>query len=103
MKITISETANCANENHCFKIGAKPEVKRAWIDRHELHVNAFGDVFTPVTAFDGAHFMDCITGSLYRNGRCLTSETLRTGLLTQDNKAGAKILFAKKIQHGMDA
>jgi hypothetical protein len=44
----------------------------------------------------GITFVDAITGTMYRDGRCVTSDTLELGDVKRNQKGAVEILMAIK-------
>lgn len=89
--ITLARDANCAQAQYCFANGMKADRKKAWIERHDLFLN--GDrVFALVSTTKEVFYMDCITGSLYALGECMTSPIGRAGFKRDNAKAAERLM-----------
>ena len=71
---------------------AKTLAKEAWLEWRQLYTSDTNRVFFK----RGVTYVDAITGSLYRDGRCLTSSRLKLGDIKRDQKGAAAILMAIK-------
>lgn len=92
VRIKTSSDAVCAESRCCFNTHNRHVAKTAWVDKHDLFV-ADGRAFALVTTVDRVFFMDCITGSLYELGECLTGAVGRTGF-RRNRVLAEKILMA---------
>lgn len=100
MKVTVSDFADCAVERNCFSVTAKNNKKMEWIDTHNPMVDENGRVFINVVASKKGVLTECImdavTGSLYKDGVCLSNPFMRLGKLKQDKAAATKFLMSLK-------
>ncbi len=98
-RIELAAGIILAAESECFTPTLSAESKKKWIDEHDLFV-ANGRAFALVDTFNCVYFMDCITGSLYQFGECLTSTDLKYRDFIRDNDRATKILIAiQKVNH----
>lgn len=98
-RIKLAAGLNLASDGECFTPTLTNESKKKWIEDHDLFV-ANGRTFALVDTFNCVYFMDCITGSLYQFGECLTSTELKYTDFRRDNDRAAKILMAvQKVNH----
>jgi len=98
-RIKLAAGLNLASEGECFTPTLTPESKKKWIAEHDLFI-ANGRTFALVDTHTHVYFMDCITGSLYQFGECLTSTELKYNGFRRDNEQAAKILMAvQKVNH----
>ena len=95
----LSLDGDCAKTSQCFSTVSKPRAKREWIAEHELYLSTTERVFIR----SGETYMDAVTGTLYADGRCLTSDRLTLGTLTKDQAAAAEVLMEiKSAYRGSD-
>jgi len=73
----------CADASSCFPTWQTKKLKTTWLKDRLLYkgITNEGDiVVTPVTIAtdmnETKYMMDCITGSLYKDGKCKTSDHL---------------------------
>ena len=98
-RIKLAAGLNLASGDECFTPTLTPESKRKWIDEHDLFI-ANGRTFALVDTFNCVYFMDCITGSLYQFGECLSSSELKFTDFRREQDRAAKILMAvQKVNH----
>lgn len=90
--VQLSREGTCATSSECWMPSAKKPAKSAWLEWRELYTSETNRVFFK----RGITYVDAITGSLYRNGRCLTSSKLKLGDIKRNQKGGAAILMAIK-------
>ena len=95
MDIKLSESARCAREQFCFRGNKK--ARKQWVKDNELFVDGNGTVYASVRNGGQSFLMDCITGSLYQNGACLTSSALFSIGAKKDQENGEKILLSKVL------
>ncbi len=90
----------CVHTLRVFSPGAKKDVKKRWIDDHDLWIADVSNqerVLTPVVMSGLLVWMDAITGSTYdSHGRCMTSDVLeiRLDTLFQNQDRAAEILMS---------
>lgn len=94
MRITMSSDADCANSKHCFTPAASLKERTRWVNEADLFM-CDGRAFALVDTVSSVYFMDCITGSLYALGECLTSNMGRTGF-KRNKKAATELLMSFK-------
>ena len=98
-RITFAAGINLAADNECFSPTLNPESKKAWIYRHDLFV-AGGRAFALVDTHTDVYFMDCVTGTLYQFGECLTSTELKYTDFRRDKDKAERILMAvQRVNH----
>ena len=98
-EITMSDNYRCAAEKSCFSPNSQRHTKTAWAKSHLLSVDRYGTVYARVFNDDEELFdMDCITGSLYQDGKCLSSDSLKAVGIHHDQQLGIEILMGKKAQ-----
>ena len=90
--IILSDEGDCATSSECWMPSAKKLAKEAWLEWRQLYTSDTNRVFFK----RGITYVDAITGSLYRDGRCLTSSKLKLGDIKRNQKGGAAILMAIK-------
>ena len=90
--ILLSDEGNCASSSECWPPTAQRSAKLKWLDERSLYVSDKHRVFFK----RGTTFCDAITGTLYRDGRCLSSDTLELGDVKRDQKGAIEILMAIK-------
>jgi hypothetical protein len=90
--IVLSDEGDCATSSECWMASAKKPAKLAWLEWRQLYTSETNRVFFK----RGVTYVDAITGSLYRDGRCLTSSRLKLGEIKRNQKGGAAILMAIK-------
>ena len=83
-KIKKAMNSICADASSCFPSWQVKKLKLSWLKDRLLYkgVTNEGDiVLTPVVIIadtnETKYMMDCVTGSLYQNGRCKTSDHLK--------------------------
>jgi hypothetical protein len=90
--IVLSDEGDCATSNECFPPTAQKLAKSAWLEWRQLYTSDKNRVFFK----RGTTYVDAITGTLYRDGRCITSDTLELGEVTRNQAGAAAILMAIK-------
>ena len=90
--IVLSDEGDCATSSECWMPNAKRAAKFAWLEWRQLYTSETNRVFFK----RGVTYVDAITGSLYRDGLCLTSSRLKLGEIKRNQKGGAAILMAIK-------
>jgi hypothetical protein len=90
--IVLSDEGACATSSECWPPTAQNAAKLKWLDGRSLYVSDKNRVFFK----RGTTFCDAITGTLYRDGRCLSSDTLELGDVKRDQKGATEILMAIK-------
>ena len=90
--ILLSDEGNCATSSECWPPTAQKAAKLKWLDGRNLYVSDKNRVFFK----RGITYCDAITGTLYRDGRCLSSDTLELGNVKRDQKGATEILMAIK-------
>jgi len=90
--IVLSDEGDCATSSECWMPSAKKAAKEAWLEWRQLYTSNQNRVFFK----RGVTFVDAITGSLYRDGRCLTASRLKVGEIKRNQKGAAAILMAIK-------
>lgn len=93
-RIQKAADAECAVSKECFTAVSSDDIKRKWVQEHDLFI-ADGRVFAAVDTDTHMYFMDAITGSLYNFGECLTSPRGRTGFVRDQAKASAMLMAWK--------
>jgi len=86
----------CLAGIECFRAGQKRPLKRVWCAQRELYVNPHGTVFAKMTMGERVLFVDCITGSLYEDGCCLSNRVLLSYEMLPAQALGVSILLNKK-------
>lgn len=94
----LSPDGDCALSRECFTPGSKRPLKLQWCNQHTLFLSDNGRVF----AKSGITFMDSITGTLYRNGRCLSSDVLMLGDVSHRQKKCTGILLKIKGEKNVE-
>ena len=98
-RIKLAAGLNLASDSECFSPTLTAESKKKWIYRHDLFV-AGGRAFALVDTHTDVYFMDCVTGTLYQFGKCLTSTELKYNDFRREQDKAAKILMAvQKVNH----
>ena len=92
--IILSNDGDCAAASECWAPTSNPLSKIAWLEWRELYTSDRGRVLFK----RGTTYVDAITGTMYRDGRCLSSNTLELGNVKRDQKGGAAILMAMKVE-----
>ena len=90
--IILSDEGDCATSSECWMPSAKTLAKEAWLEWRQLYTSDKNRVFFK----RGTTYVDAITGTLYRDGRCITSDTLELGDVKRDQKGATEILMAIK-------
>ena len=91
----MSLEGDCAMANQCWMPMSKKDLKQKWLDNNELYTSSNGRIYVK----SGITYMDAVTGTLYRNGRCLSSDVLTTGELARDQEGASEILMALKADY----
>lgn len=91
-RVQLSSEATCATSKECWMPSAKKPAKLAWLEGRELYTSDKNRVLFK----RGTTYVDAITGTMYRDGRCLSSDTLELGNVKRDQKGAAEILMAIK-------
>ena len=90
--VQLSREGTCAISSECWMPSAKKVAKSAWLEWRELYTSDKNRVLFK----RGTTYVDAITGTMYRDGRCLSSDTLELGNVKRDQKGAAAILMAIK-------
>jgi hypothetical protein len=99
MNIVLSELAPCAGAGFCFPVGGKKLAKDTWIRNADLSISQDGRVFTKATDRNGRRYtMDAVTGTLYLDGGCMTSDRLMVRGLVKDTDRAVAVLMAMKVE-----
>ncbi len=102
-RIKLYAEADCAQATFCFPVDGSVARKEAWIEEHDLFVDADdGRVLALVDTQDRVFFMDAVTGSLYQWGRCMTSEKLTLRGPVRNKKLAKSKLLSIKVEAGDD-
>ena len=91
-RVQLSSEGTCATSKECWMPSAKKAAKSAWLEGRELYTSDKNRVLFK----RGTTYVDAITGTMYRDGRCLSSDTLELGNVNRDQKGAAAILMAIK-------
>jgi hypothetical protein len=92
--IILSNDGDCATASECWAQTSNPLSKIAWLEWRELYTSDRGRVLFK----RGTTYVDAVTGTMYRDGRCLSSNTLELGNVKRDQKGGAAILMEMKVE-----
>ena len=100
VEISLSDEALCAAALDCFNYSphALPNNKKKWINDRELFM-LDGVAYTPViTANMRLYWMNCLTGSLFKNsGECMSgNNNIKLDNLCKAQRACAELLMTKK-------
>jgi hypothetical protein len=98
--LAISRLEGYAPDKACYPLHAKGKARREWIEQHELYLADNGRVFALIDSNLGQVLMDCITGSIYKHGRCLTGNLTVSGLAS--GSPAAKALLEKRVDYRSD-
>jgi len=90
--IVLSDEGDCATSSECWPPTAQKAAKLEWLDSRQLYTSDRRRVFFK----RGITFVDAITGTMYRDGRCVTSDTLELGDVKRNQKGATEILMAIK-------
>jgi len=90
--ILISDEGTCASSSECWPPTAQNAAKMAWLSSRQLYTSNKNRVFFK----RGITYVDAITGTMYRDGRCLSSDTLELGDVKRNQKGATEILMAFK-------
>lgn len=77
----------------CFRVMGGKHTKREFVAKHDLYMSR-GRAFARVIADGKECYMDAVTGSLYKFGKCLTSDVLTLGSLKKDHDGAVKFLMS---------
>jgi hypothetical protein len=94
--LVISDHGSYAIARECFHTSGKKEAKLKWINERKLCVSDSGRVFCD---HKPNFYMDAITGSLYKNGKCLGSPNLTVSGLTENQGRATSILLSLKAEN----
>lgn len=94
-RITVNKDGQCAAEKFCFQIRSNNEKKEKWIKEHDLFVSDTGRAYALVDTTSCVYFMDCVTGSLYQFGECISASALKIFGLRRDKEAARQYLLKK--------
>jgi len=90
--VVLSNEGDCATSSECWVPGAKKPAKLAWLEWRQLYTSNKNRVLFK----RGTTYVDAITGTMYRDGRCLSSDTLELGDVKRDQKGATEILMSIK-------
>lgn len=90
--VGLADNCNAAKEKYCYVPTMQKSFRDAWLSSHELFLDEIGRVYTKVTLHGETLIMDARTGSLYRDGQCLSSSKLQLGELTENHELACQIL-----------
>ena len=90
--VQLSNEGTCATSSECWMPTAKQSAKSAWLEWRELYTSDKNRVLFK----RGTTYVDAITGTMYRDGRCLSSDTLELGDVKRDQKGATEILMSIK-------
>jgi hypothetical protein len=90
--IVLSDEGDCATSSECWMPTAQKAAKEAWLEWRQLYTSDTNRVFFK----RGITYVDAITGTLYRDGRCLSSDTLELGDVKRNQKGATEILMSIK-------
>ena len=90
--VNVAENCYAARERDCYTPTGQRASREAWISEHTLYLDENGRVYTDVLLDGEPLIMDARTGSLYRDGQCLSSSRLRLGELTENHELACQIL-----------
>ena len=92
----------CADSSSCFPAWQVKRLKVDWLKNHSLLrgiTNEGEIVLTPVviaTDYYQTHYlMDAITGTLYKNGKCMTSDHLELLSVAEEKNLDKELLLIK--------
>jgi len=91
--IKLSIHAKCAVASECYSAVMPKASRKEWIGQRDLHVDGDGRVFVMLGLPKHKAFMDAITGSLYKNGGCLTSDALKLRKPKRNQLRASQILM----------
>ena len=91
----LSDEGDCASSRECFISVGKKSSKQAWCDERELYLSDNGRVYVGA----GITFIDAVTGTMFRDGRCLSSDYVTMGNVVRDQAGATAILMA--VETGM--
>lgn len=100
-RIKLAAGLILAAESECFTPTLSAESKKKWIKEHDLFVTG-GRAFALVDTANYVYFMDCVTGTLYQFGECLTSTELKHRDFIRDYDRAEKILMAIIVNGARD-
>ena len=90
--VLLSDEGDCASSSECWPPTAQNSAKLAWLEWRQLYTSDKNRVLFK----RGTTYVDAITGTLYRDGRCLSSDTLELGEVKRNQKGATEILMAIK-------
>lgn len=90
--VHLADNCDAAKQKYCYVPTMQKSLRDAWLSSHELFLDEIGRVYTPVSLHGNPVIMDAMTGSLYRDGQCLSSSRLQLGKLTKNQEKACQIL-----------
>jgi len=90
--VQLSNEGTCATSSECWMPTAQKLAKVAWLEWRQLYTSNKNRVLFK----RGTTYVDAITGTMYRDGRCLSSDTLELGDVKRDQKGATEILMSIK-------
>jgi hypothetical protein len=90
--VHLADNCNASKEKYCYTPTSHRTFREAWLASHELFIDEKGRVYTDVLLNGEPAIMDAMTGSLYRDGKCLSSSRLQLGNLTENREEAEKVL-----------
>lgn len=91
-EIHLAENCDAAKEKYCYVPTTQKYLRDAWLSSHKLFIDECGRVYTDVLLNGKPLIMDAKTGSLYRDGQCLSSSRLKLGKLIKNYEKACQIL-----------
>lgn len=93
--VRMGSSGDCATSLDCFPIQARSPAKRAWIGDGKIMLATLSNgeqrhvmkVMYRRRSGQGSALMDCVTGTMYKDGRCLTSDVLTIVSLDETDHA----------------
>lgn len=100
--VRVGSSGDCAAGLDCFPIQARNPAKRSWIGDGKVFLATLNNgeqrhvmkVMYRRRSGQGTALMDCVTGTMYKDGRCLTSDVLT--IVSVDETDHSNGLLSKK-------
>jgi hypothetical protein len=90
--VHLADNCDAAKEKYCYMPTSKRKFREEWIAEHTLYLDETGRVYTDVLLHGEPAIMDAMTGSLYRDGKCLSSSRLHLRILTENREEATEVL-----------
>ena len=92
-RIKLAAGLNLASHTECFSPSSKIETKEEWLKNHDLFMSNHR-AFALVDTASEVYFMDCVTGTLYQLGECMSSSELKFNEFKRDKERATGFLLS---------